>query len=935
MHALIRPSLQATWLFLALAATPLTARATMPTRTGPLPPAVVSAFESGLFAVPVAPGGLRTASVQPVWYLPVVMVSFTDQPLTYDAAGFEHALFDTSGTTATGSVFDYYQWVSGQRVRVIGKVVATIHLPHEKNHYANGSWGLSTTSTPRNTAGAVLDAINGADTDVDWNPFDQDHDGFVDMVWVIHSGLPGEATINRDNLWSITSRLSAWSGSGAFRTNDPIPGVPFAFLRIDRFTMLPELSAIRPGARSEIGVYCHEFGHALGLPDLYDTSGSGNVGLGCWSLMATGGYGGEGQTPEYPTHVGAWPSLFMGWNHTVRPVMDTLVTMGPIERGAPILELWFQGEANAEHFLIESRRRESFDRNLPNDGLIVYHVDDAAIGLGLPSNRVIGGANQGMLLLAADGLSDLVTGMNRGDSRDPFPGALNRTQIDDHTMPSLRTFSGAIANLAIREITPIGDDVRFRAQVRAPGWLPPENHSGGPYQPVASFGPATRAVRHQDGTISWVGSELQNGRPQIVLRVKRGGEVWDPPLTITASPGSALDPSVAALPGGDLAVVWSDTRHGTRELYYRSRLGELWTEARRLTDLAGDSRNPSLAADPHGGMHLAWIYNDVGTPRLMFMYFTYYSPFGDPRPMTDAGERPDSPALVATEDGGSYIVWSDRGTPSATLWFAHFDPDSGVSVKRRVFESGGPPQTSPSVVVEPGTGSLDIVWQTTGLTGNQIHHQRRFAYTARPDPYDDTVEGRGESLQDIVLARDGQGGIHLAFGTVNSGVLQIRYKLWQPGIGWDRVSTEVTLPADGSSSRPAVLAASPGDLSVLYTGFIAGQPTFMERRRDLNPPVTASVATPARSRPPSIAVTPNPVRAGAGLVVRGIGTPAADRLEVFDLAGRRMSAVPIVREGETWSARLAAGETASWRSGIYLARLHGSRAAHAHVVVIR
>jgi hypothetical protein len=258
-----------------------------------------------------------------------------------------------------------------------------------------------------------------------------------------------------------------------------------------------------------------------------------------------------------------------------------------------------------------------------------------------------------------------------------------------------------------------------------------------------------------------------------------------------------------------------------------------------------------------------------------------------------------------------------------------------MSSKRRVFESGGPPQLSPAAVVDSATGALHIVWQTTGLNGNEIHHQRRFPASGQPNPFDDIIEARGESIQDVTLARDAEGGLHLAFGTVGSGVLQVRYKLWQQGIGWDRVSTEVTLPSDGSSSRPAVLAASPRELSVLYAGFIGGLPTFMERRRDLNPTVTTSVGTTPHSRSTPIAVTPNPVRAGAGLVLRGAGTPTADRLELFDLAGRRMSTLPIVRDGETWTAQLRPGETANWRSGVYLVRVKGTRATHSRVVLIR
>jgi immune inhibitor A len=279
--------------------------------------------------------------------------------------------------------------------------------------YGNGSWGLSATSTPNNTAGAIRDAIVAADPQVDWGPFDMDHDGFVDMLWVIHSGLPGEATQARDNLWSITSRLTAWSGTGAYSTNDPIPGVPFSHIRIDRFSILPELSAFRPGQRSEIGVFCHEFGHALG------SAGSlRHLDARCLGQRRAGRLVAHGDRririgwlrPRVSGASRCMAHAVPGMDTKVRPTLDSLITMGPIENGHPIIELWFQGESNSEHFLIENRRRLSFDRNLRGEGLLLYHVDDAAIGLGIPANRVIGGANRAMELIPADGQPDLING---------------------------------------------------------------------------------------------------------------------------------------------------------------------------------------------------------------------------------------------------------------------------------------------------------------------------------------------------------------------------------------------------------------------------------------------------------------------------------------------------------------------------------------------
>jgi immune inhibitor A len=465
----------------------------MPTPSGSIPPEVSQAFDARLFELPEAAGRLGTSTSQGVWNIPVLLVAFADQPLSTSVYGgatpaqhFDRALFDTAGTTPTGSVFDYYRWVSGNRIRVIGRVVATLTLPYPKNYYANNNWGLGY-GAPRNSYGFVTNALQFADSLIDWRPFDANHDGYVDMVWVVHSGLPGEAVVVRDNLWSITSRLTSWPGGDSFETRTPVPGAPAIRMRVDRFAVLPELSAVHFGQPSEIGVYCHEFGHALGLPDLYDTStlgGGANVGPGNWSLMATGSYGTDGSSPEYPAHLGAWPLLWLGWRESIRPTADTLMVQAPLETGAPIVEFWFQGESNPERFLIENRQQISFDRNLPSEGLIIYHVDETVMAFGLAGNRVNAGASPGLRLVEADGLNDLVVGRNRGDNHDPFPGYFARTQLTDDTNPSTRTFRGQLTNIALRDIEPVGDNMRYQMVVRAQGWGAPVIAASSGFSPI-------------------------------------------------------------------------------------------------------------------------------------------------------------------------------------------------------------------------------------------------------------------------------------------------------------------------------------------------------------------------------------------------------------------------------------------------------------------
>ena len=223
------------WLTTLAIATP--SSAVMPTRSGLVPDVVSAAFGAGRFPLPARPQ-LGVSAASGTWKVPVILVDFSDQRLVYSTPSeWEFALFDTTGSTPTGSVFDYYRWVSGNRFRVVGKVVGVVHLDSTKAYYANNSWGLSN-SAPRNSPGLAEELVRRCDAQVDWSEYDRDLDGYVDMVWILHSGLAGENTVSRQNLWSITSKLSAWTGGGAFATGDNVPGSLFKE-RVDAFSILP------------------------------------------------------------------------------------------------------------------------------------------------------------------------------------------------------------------------------------------------------------------------------------------------------------------------------------------------------------------------------------------------------------------------------------------------------------------------------------------------------------------------------------------------------------------------------------------------------------------------------------------------------------------------------------------------------------------------
>lgn len=920
-------------LILILAFFSAPAGATMPPPQGTIPPEVASAFAAGLFDLP-ARAPTATSVAQSRWYVPVIMVGFSDNPLTYTAADFDTALFDTTGSTPLGSVYDYYQWASNGRLRVTGKVVATVNLPFPRDYYAYNSYGLARESTPNNMYEMVLDALHACSSGIDWSQFDVDHDGMVDMLWVIHQGVAGETTGDRTCLWSITSRLTGgWRFGAVFDTNQLLPGSTNQYFQIDRFSALPELSSIIPGRRAEIGTYCHEFGHALGMPDLYDTSGFPssvvNSGPGRWSLMSYGGYGGQGLTPERPAGLGGWCTMFLGWTSTFRPQQDTTITLRPLMRGDPLVEVWSEGEVHGEHFLIENRQLESFDSTLPAPGILITHVDEGTIAQLLPSNRINAGLTPGLMIVEADGNDDLFYGGNRGDAGDPFPGATDRTYISDDGDPNLRTFKGGYTNLALADIAPQGKDLQFRLQVREPGWLVPRDVTAPDPVVLDSPRPAHWAATDHEHRVFVVRSEYRSGIPQIVL-YSRLANVWQPAEVISHSSAAALDPAVAVLPGGDLAVVWTDVRDGHSQIFYSARIRGQWTLEQPISGVSGDSHHPDIGTDASGMVEVVWLNELAGERQLCFKRFAYLSPFGTPRLISFIGEQPDPPVLVTRRDGSAVVIWSDRAVSPARLYFSHFDPDSGLSARQTLTYTPAAPQLSLAAAVDR-EGSLHCVWQVSGAGISELHYQIRYQSNA---PYlSDTLleSSTGSLVQNPSVACDDSGGVHVAYEDWSGALPVVRYKLHTPQRGWDVVGADLC-PAGEGATRPMVLPHGPGDVTVLQIGESNDQFSLVERRRMMGTNGTTSVPV-AIALDGTLRAGPNPLRAGGTLRVSGSVSGEPDRLEVYDLAGRRVASVPTIFSARGFTATLDAGLTSRWADGVYFARLRGQPRSVRFVVI--
>ncbi len=209
---------------------------------------------------------------------------------------------------------------------------------------------------------------------------------------------------------------------------------------------------------SPFGVLAHEFGHALGLPELY-APGKPHEGIGVWGLMGQGTWLGHG---DHPPHLSAWSKLALGWAEVETVERSGRYRLEAVERSGRVLKILAKGPAFPdEYFLIENRERIGADRWLPGQGLLVWHVDDSRTSFRHSQDQA---RHKRVDLLTADSWpSDLdrghVAGGNRGDAGDPW--ADRALGPGPRTRPGTGPYDGTPGRFEIRDISPAGETMSF------------------------------------------------------------------------------------------------------------------------------------------------------------------------------------------------------------------------------------------------------------------------------------------------------------------------------------------------------------------------------------------------------------------------------------------------------------------------------------------
>jgi len=374
--------------------------------------------------------GIRAAVENAV---PVLCINYSDTTTTYTPALVQASLFGDIGNTMR----TYYSQASYDLFSV--------------NAGVPGAGGWYTAANPHGTyqydAGSLLrEAVQQADAaGFDFSQYDNDGDGYVDAVALVHQGS-GTETGGDDGteIWSHSSGISPPEP-----TNDGV--------QVAAYITMPERFPLSwGGQQSTVGVFCHEYGHALGLPDFYDYGGD-SAGLGGWSLMAGGSWNGGVLPGDTPAGLDAWSRVYEGWVTPIAPTDDVIGASVPQVNTNPVIyKLPVHATAGEqEYFLVENRQQVGFDLYIPGNGLCIYHCDDNVYGNDNQWYPGLDPTNHYQVALEqADGLWDMEYYNNSGDGADPYSGA---TAIFDPTStPDSEPYGGPPAYVAVRNISNSG-----------------------------------------------------------------------------------------------------------------------------------------------------------------------------------------------------------------------------------------------------------------------------------------------------------------------------------------------------------------------------------------------------------------------------------------------------------------------------------------------
>lgn len=328
----------------------------------------------------------------------------------------------------SGSISSFFRINSYGKHEIEAHVVPWMKTIGTETSFANAESGLSSDVDIRKAIEPLLEQLD--EMGFDWSQYDQDFDGFIDSLVVLHSGYNAELG-SRECRAGNDFRSRIWSHSQgplptSWRSKNYNVG-------LGGYTITSAYRGTCGNKIARIGVILHELLHSFGLPYLYDLSqpqikGGAMGGAGHYDIMANP-YG-PNNDATFPGTLSPWSKAHMGWLTPFEVPYAGSYLAGASAVVEQVYKISY-GFPLGEYLLIENRQAVLFDSNLPShSGILIWHIDEGKEGNkhgGYPGqpptheSEAVWPHNDHhykVALLQADGNYDLEKGINNGDQGD-------------------------------------------------------------------------------------------------------------------------------------------------------------------------------------------------------------------------------------------------------------------------------------------------------------------------------------------------------------------------------------------------------------------------------------------------------------------------------------------------------------------------------------
>ena len=333
-----------------------------------------------------------------------------------------------------GSVKQYFNDMSNGAFTPQFDVYGPVRMEKPSAYYGEGTDNMTRIKE------MIVAACDSIDKDVDFTEYDQDGDGFVDLVYVIYAGYSQSVGGNSvDCIWPKSGTLGSVSNTfdgmkiNRFGINNELNYYPGR-----KFNSYPEITKRING----IGLFCHEFSHTLGFPDLYCELEVDNQELEYWDLMDGGEYVDNGYTPA---PYSPWEKEVAGWTTIDEITEAKQITLADGQA------VRIKSDTNDEYIILLNMQNNGWAKAMLGHGMLVYRIDYPydSVNLFDKPNAITSG-KPAVTLLPADGL--LISSYRVYDSEpsdtkpysiteyinshygDPYPGTSNVTEIEKFQM---------------------------------------------------------------------------------------------------------------------------------------------------------------------------------------------------------------------------------------------------------------------------------------------------------------------------------------------------------------------------------------------------------------------------------------------------------------------------------------------------------------------